>query len=242
MLFSLLSILLVSGMLWEWGSLLKLRTRALVLYVVVVWMTTMPWVIMWRGAILSVGFLWLLTPVLFFIPLKKTELLRNTYVHLILGPVLMMPFWLALNMMQQFDRNFLAFIILLVIVFDTSCYGIGNLMGERKLLPSISPNKTVEGLVGGVIAGLLMAIIIPFLVPSMSHLQTAHGFLTALVTVSFAAIGDLFESLVKRQFDVKDTGVILPGHGGLLDRLDSLLAALPAVFCLLIFWGQYYRG
>ena len=110
---------------------------------------------------------------------------------------------------------------------DTGAYFAGRKFGRRKLAPRISPNKTVEGLVGGVVAGMVFGLAFAlFAGASVGQLPAIA--LVALVAVLFSVVGDLFESLLKRQVGVKDSSNLIPGHGGLLDRVDGMVAALPA--------------
>ena len=120
--------------------------------------------------------------------------------------------------------------ILTVAAGDTCAYFVGRQFGRRKLAPSISPNKTVEGALGGLLGSIALSVVF------------AHYFLP-MVPVSYAALsgaaigicgqaGDLFESLLKRAAGVKDSGSILPGHGGAFDRADAILAASPAIYLL----------
>ena len=106
----------------------------------------------------------------------------------------------------------------------------GRFFGERKFAPHVSPKKTIEGYIGGVVASVVLAILFKFLffsgIPALPILLVA--FLTALI----APFGDLFESMQKRAAGIKDSGTLLPGHGGLLDRIDALLFAAPVVWIL----------
>lgn len=108
---------------------------------------------------------------------------------------------------------------------DSGAYCFGSLFGKRKLFPSISPNKSWEGSVGGGIIALAVSQILASYYPILSRMEWL-GF--ALIVVIFGTWGDLVESLLKRQLGIKDSGHILPGHGGMLDRFDSSLLAIPA--------------
>jgi len=116
-------------------------------------------------------------------------------------------------------------------VNDTAAYFIGSLTGKHKLIPHISPKKSVEGFIAGIIFTLLAALIFARLYPEYTSFQWM-GF--ALVVALSGTIGDLFESLIKRTCSVKDAGTLIPGHGGILDRIDSLLVAVPAAYLYLI--------
>ncbi len=113
---------------------------------------------------------------------------------------------------------------------DTMAYVIGQRWGRNKLWPSISPNKTLEGSLAGVIASLVVSLLFSPFVPISLLELVAVGLLIGVV----GQFGDLMESAIKRSFQVKDTGQILPGHGGVLDRFDSLLVVFPLVYY--IFW------
>jgi phosphatidate cytidylyltransferase len=122
---------------------------------------------------------------------------------------------------------------LLAIVFagDTFAYLFGRLLGRRKLLESVSPKKTIEGALGGLLGSAIVGFCLQhFFLPDMPAVQMI---LVATVSGAFGQVGDLFESLIKRLADVKDSGRIMPGHGGFLDRLDGILFAAP-VFAVLL--------
>lgn len=113
---------------------------------------------------------------------------------------------------------------------DSGAYFAGRRFGRTKLSPRISPNKTVEGLIGGVVAGMVLALAAaPFAGASVKQLPAVA--IVAIWTILFSVVGDLYESLLKRHVGAKDSGHLIPGHGGVLDRIDSVLAALP-VFAL----------
>jgi phosphatidate cytidylyltransferase len=116
-------------------------------------------------------------------------------------------------------------ILLLVWVADTGAYFVGRAWGRRKLAPDISPGKTWEGAVGGTAAALLYAIILGTFIEGLFWVPYL---LAAALLAVLSIVGDLFESAAKRQAAVKDSGALLPGHGGVLDRIDSATAALPA--------------
>lgn len=118
---------------------------------------------------------------------------------------------------------------------DSFAYLVGSLLGKHKLCPKISPAKSWEGLIGGAVFALIMGLLNAVMFQALSMFS---WIIIALITVAFGTLGDLFESKIKREIGAKDSGNILPGHGGFLDRLDSLLFAIPAVFLWLIFAGS----
>ena len=125
-------------------------------------------------------------------------------------------------------------VFLLVWVNDTGAYFTGRWLGRRKLLPRVSPNKTVEGLLGGVLLTLLAG----WLVAGVWNFQGRNDWLSvALLVAVSSTLGDLLESALKRARGVKDSGTLLPGHGGVLDRFDGLLLAIP-VYTLFLSFGR----
>ncbi len=143
------------------------------------------------------------------------------------------PAWCALALIhaeRPSGHYWLLLALAIVWAADSGAYFAGRKFGKHKLSPRVSPNKTIEGLIGGVIAGMLVAMIAaPFIGAKLSDLPAVA--LVAAWTILFSVVGDLFESLLKRHVGAKDSGDVIPGHGGVLDRIDSVLAALP-VFAL----------
>jgi phosphatidate cytidylyltransferase len=128
--------------------------------------------------------------------------------------------------------------VLLTWASDIGAYAVGRTMGRHKLIPSVSPGKTIEGSVGGLLASMLVAwAYTQFVLHPASHLDfrwAPAGVLAFGALVSVAAqVGDLAESLLKREAGVKDSSHIIPGHGGILDRFDSLLFVLPVAYVVL---------
>lgn len=119
-------------------------------------------------------------------------------------------------------------LLLLVMGSDTAAYYVGSSFGKHKLYPRVSPNKSIEGAVGGLAGSVAGAFIAKFtFFPGLAAVDCVA---TGLLLGVLAQTGDLFESLLKRSFGVKDSGWIVPGHGGILDRLDSILFAAPAAY------------
>lgn len=126
--------------------------------------------------------------------------------------------------------QYVIFALLIVWTTDSGAYFTGRKFGKNKLWPEISPNKTVEGFVGGILIAVLFAIGMQLVMP-----VTSSWLLLIVVTIIssiFGQMGDLVESAIKRHYDVKDSGNLLPGHGGILDRFDSLLFVLPLLHFL----------
>lgn len=145
------------------------------------------------------------------------------------GALAVIPAWCALAWIHAEDPNghrWLLVALAIVWAADTGAYFAGRKLGRHKLAPAISPNKTIEGLAGGVVAGVAAGTgFAVFAGASLAQLPLVA--LVAFVAVLFSVVGDLYESLLKRHAGVKDSGHLIPGHGGILDRIDGVLAALP---------------
>ncbi|MHB8919545.1 MAG: phosphatidate cytidylyltransferase [Halothiobacillus sp.] len=145
-----------------------------------------------------------------------------------LGLFILPAFWFALIQIRALEQGawLLLFGILIVVVADTLAYFVGRALGRHKLAPALSPGKTLEGLVGGLVGvGILAAIGV--VLPLFSSVPAWELALWSMLVALFSVAGDLEESRLKREAGVKDSGQLLPGHGGLLDRLDGQLAAMP---------------
>jgi len=131
---------------------------------------------------------------------------------------------------------YIMFLVLLIALNDSGSYFVGRAFGRRKLAPVVSPGKTVEGLIGGLIVGAIAAaVLVTF--PAWEGIGLERGLVAALVIGIFVPLGDLAESMVKRSINVKDMGSVLPGHGGMLDRIDGFLFSVPAVYILFRAFG-----
>jgi phosphatidate cytidylyltransferase len=145
--------------------------------------------------------------------------------------MLYVPFLLShLGLLRMLPNGAQWIFLLLVIVMagDTGAYYVGSTIGKRKLYPVVSPNKSIEGSLGGLIGSMAGAFIAK--ATFFSGLSIFDCIATSLLLGGLGQLGDLFESMLKRSFGVKDSGRIFPGHGGMLDRLDSILFAAPAAF------------
>lgn len=186
--------------------------HALLLAALLLWSLALLW--LWRG--------WQLHPA----------------VKAIAGIIVLPAAGVALGKLHQLAEHglFVLFVLLLVWSADVGAYFAGRALGRRKLAPAISPGKTREGAVGGVLLAAMVAIAqAHYFDPANWAAWLVAGLLVAVMSV----IGDLVESLLKRQAGLKDSGHLLPGHGGLLDRLDSLLAAAPVFLAYGILTGLF---
>jgi len=142
---------------------------------------------------------------------------------------LLFSFAVAINHRAEDSFMALLTIFLLTWASDTGAYFVGRFLGKRQLSPALSPNKTWEGSLGGVLATMLIAWAL-----LAGQLDWQGALIFGLAASILAQMGDMFESLLKRYFGVKDSGKLLPGHGGVLDRFDSFLIVAPLVFYFLI--------
>ncbi|MCF8308361.1 MAG: phosphatidate cytidylyltransferase [Bacteroidales bacterium] len=185
----------------------------------------------------DVYLLLLIAPVLAFFALELFRREKNPFLNITFALIAMVyvivPLAL-LNNIYQFGfqtgsepYQFLLAFFVLIWVNDTGAYLTGLLIGKHKLLPSVSPKKTWEGFFGGA----LLALVIAWLAGNyFENYQNISYVFYAIIIIIFATVGDLVESLLKRNFNVKDSGSILPGHGGMLDRFDGVLLSAPAIF------------
>ena len=155
---------------------------------------------------------------------KKLIIISLGYLYITSATIVM------LNTMPQLGSHFTLLIFVLVWSVDTGAFLVGKTIGGPKLAPNISPNKTWSGFIGGIIFGLLT---IHYLTRAINFNVSKDLWIFVIISILVAQIGDLLESWCKRYFKVKDSGSFLPGHGGMLDRLDSLLAVS---FVVAVFW------
>ncbi|HZC74871.1 MAG TPA: CDP-archaeol synthase [Gaiellaceae bacterium] len=145
-------------------------------------------------------------------------------------------FVLLLRGMHSEGRLIAFTVVLTVFAADTLAYLTGRLAGRHRLAPRLSPKKTWEGLLGGAVAGVFVSFIALYDTRD-KYLSVWEAIVLGVVVVVAAVLGDLFESALKRDLEVKDTGRLLGGHGGVLDRVDALLFAAPAAYFLVISFG-----
>ena len=159
---------------------------------------------------------------------------RSVLVRTLMGWLIMSATWLAVIYVLTLDHGaaLLTLMILIVAVADIGAYFSGHAWGKHKLAPRVSPGKTWEGLWGGVACVLLLSlVVIYFRSAQFDHLAPASIVIVGLVCAGASVLGDLTVSMVKRECGVKDSGSLLPGHGGVLDRIDSICGTAP-VFAL----------
>lgn len=170
---------------------------------------------------------------------------KSTLIRLIFGIVTIVPFYSGMMVLrtQGYETDnyqgawWLLYVMLLVWGADSGAYAFGRLMGKHKMAPKVSPGKTLEGLVGGLVTAAIISWLFSTYAPVPKMPQ--YLMLSSVIVVLISVFGDLTESMFKRQSGIKDSSHLIPGHGGVMDRIDSLTAAIPvfAGLILLIFSG-----
>jgi phosphatidate cytidylyltransferase len=230
----------------EWARLSKLTGRAATVYWVatlfimlsLVWVdasTTAPQQLIHLFVYLIAAFLWIIVVPTWMIAGWKVE---SPLLMSLTGWAVIIPTSLAMLDLRLVSPWLLLFIMCLVWVADSAAYFAGRKFGKNKLAPSISPGKTWEGVAGAMLGVTAYIVLVWSMSPSLSqYAMLPILLLAAWWWVGLAVIGDLFESAIKRQAGVKDSGALLPGHGGLLDRIDALTSTLPLAALVVVMQG-----
>lgn len=235
--FNAIAVTIFTLVAWEWGRLCLFWRWASYFYALLFFLgaawcsNSAP-----HQAILLSGTLFWLLPLLYCVTYRGTPTmaLGIPLFRAIMGYIVMGIACYALIVLRSLDNGaqWLLGLLMTIWISDSFAYFGGRCWGKHSLARMISPNKTIEGLLCGLIGA---TVVVPLVFYFLLN-EVAIGFFLGVVflTACFGVLGDLFESLLKRTAGVKDSGTFLPGHGGVLDRLDSLLAALPFyTFCLL---------
>ena len=225
---------------WEWAGLMKVDGPGRVLYGGVIVISCFA---AWNQPEFAYPRLWLLAAAFWLLlaPLwlaRRWRLSGNDILGYGIGWILIVPTWAAMTGLHARSPWWLLAAMALVWVADIAAFFAGRAFGRRKLAPAISPGKTWEGAAGALASVLLYGAVAALAAgrwPQGGMLATAAAALVLLTAISI--VGDLFESWVKRQAEVKDSSHLLPGHGGVLDRIDSLTAALPLA-ALSLLWAE----
>jgi len=249
--FSMLLGVIALGAGWEWTNLVQLQSlpkRLLFLLAMLLpmlglhfWTQALEFIALsldWTDVRSYSGVLeWLVVPPIIFwvlamvlirnAPTGMLQLKIKSGYKLLIGWFIILSVWLFLSRLKAFyGPEMVMYFLILIWTADIAAYFVGKKYGKTKLSPDISPGKTVEGMYGALATGLVCALTLS-LYYGFNMLIASDFILLSVLTVMISIYGDLFISVIKRQRGVKDTGSLLPGHGGILDRIDSLIAATP---------------
>ncbi len=230
--FLFLTAFIALGGAWEWTNLMQLNALSarwiyliLAMFAFLLCGFFMPVTVIFISA-----FIWWIVAgmLIIFYPRASKWWSHSIAIRGLMGLFVLLPCWLTINLIRAQKSGFFALLFLFVLVWgaDSAAYFVGKKWGKQKLAPNVSPGKTWQGLVGALMAAVLIAFVTLLLCHIPFHIWP-WAMTLSLVTVFFSVVGDLFESMMKRAAGLKDSGRLLPGHGGLLDRIDSLTAAAP---------------
>lgn len=234
-----LMLLFIGVAFWEWAGMAAFSKSWRVIYVASMAilgatvaladdmaMSALQPQVMFYSILVAVFFWLILTPAWL---IARFEI-RQPLLLAIIGIVILFPTWLALVSMRDISPWLLLMVMAAVWIADSAAYFAGKRFGKRKLAPKISPGKTWEGVFGAWLAVSIYGLILCLL------MSLTYWVVVGLLGITVLSImGDLLESLIKRQAGVKDSGTLLPGHGGILDRIDGLTSSLPLVMFFIYF-------
>lgn len=238
--FTLVTAFVVLLAAWEWASLLGWTQKLWrLLYCTIIFLflvISILFIPLW--VTVAIATLWWLIAAIWIIVIERQKKIPTVPKFLVacIGVVVLVPCWQALVDLHLYPKWLLTLLII-VWVADTAAYFGGRLLGQHKLAPTISPNKTLEGVYTALFVGAIIIIGGQWvLFHSIEPTQITSYLGLVFSTTMAAIIGDLFESFLKRQQGLKDSGRLLPGHGGILDRIDSLTAAAPIFISSALFF------
>jgi len=175
----------------------------------------------------------------FFLNFKTEKQLKLRQIPIALAAGILIPYMLSSLISLKtmpYGHLFVLFPIISAFLTDSGAYFIGVAIGKRKAFPKISPNKTIEGCIGGLITGTAGIVLYGFILNAATPLNISYPFLIVcgIICAAVTELGDLTFSFIKRKCEIKDYGQLIPGHGGMLDRFDSMILTAPAMYLLII--------
>ncbi len=211
---------------WEWAGLMQAPMKGRILFAALVFGLCM---LFWTSPAQGFPLLWGLSALfwLAFAPLWLKW--KWSTACATVGLVVILPTWAALVALHERSPMLLLAVMALVWVADIAAYFAGRKFGKHKLAPAISPGKTWEGVAGAVVGVMIYGLLVSPYLPVVAEINRLALLACLLLLTALSVAGDLFESLAKRQADIKDSSQLLPGHGGILDRIDSQTSTLPII-------------
>jgi phosphatidate cytidylyltransferase len=245
-------VIIICGLgVWEWTQFLPVKSIIIRRYGVIIstlllaiiyYLLSSHFVYLLFDCSLILGLCWWVCALFLVITYPKSAKFWQSSYKLkgLFGFCTLFPFFSGMAILRSifYENNpyFGAFILLYVLTLiwatDSGAYFVGRMCGKRKLAPQVSPGKTIEGLIGGVITAMLIATVTSYLF--YDGILFGKLMIISLVTILASVLGDLTESMFKRAAGIKDSGNLIPGHGGILDRIDSLTSAIPIFTALLL--------
>jgi phosphatidate cytidylyltransferase len=231
--------IIFSVIMWEWAAMPGLnRTKKMVYLIAFIFLSAFAFMI--PLSVLKMGVLfWIAAGISLFFSRESLKFLVSQSGYFLTGLFLLVPAWVAGIQLYLVSSWMLLYVILVIAASDIGAYFAGKKWGKHFLAPKISPKKTWEGAFGGLVSGVILGVIFAFLgnklLPEGMGMPKAEWIFLSVALVIFGIIGDLFESQIKRLLGVKDSGKLLPGHGGFLDRFDSHFAGL-VIAAFVIAW------
>ena len=228
---------------WEWSGLVGWsRPVARISYVLLlailafyVWRWNETGYLFASLNLLGIGWWSIATVLVVAAQLQRLRRVTGLVSNGVCGLVVLLPAWSAIVWLLENDRMMLLSLFALIWVADVGAYFVGKQWGQRRLASNVSPGKTWEGVAGGLGLGAITAVLISYAVV-LSDVARIAFVVIALATICVSIVGDLFESMLKRRIGVKDSSQMLPGHGGVMDRIDGLVAASPIFVGGLHYW------
>lgn len=236
---------------WEWARLSSLRSAyaqwGYAAGLLLLFYVLYPLLFSIQGlafAILAVGVIgWAIAFLLVLSYPKSQVFLTHFWVRLLMGLCVIVPLWVGLIILKQqpYHNLVILYVFVLVWVADIGAYFAGRHFGNKKLAPNVSPGKSWAGFYGGLVSVMLIATVVLLLVHYLLRpIDATYAWqllLMSFIAAVVSVLGDLFESMLKRYVGFKDSSTLLPGHGGVLDRVDSLAAAVPIFAFLLVLFN-----
>ncbi len=243
--FALLTGVMVLIAAWEWSTLMEVKSPIKkIIYPVIIGLLLFASLTLSTTGILTITCIWWVSALILVIryPNGSGVWGSGVIVRSLMGLFVLVPCWRAIIFIHSSGHDGpyrLLFLFILIWGADSAAYFVGRACGKHKLAPVVSPGKTWEGALGAIVFTTAISLCALYFTQTPHRVWLGAIILTCLIVI-FSIIGDLFESMLKRKAGVKDSGSIFPGHGGILDRIDSLTAAAPFFALGALLLGKIY--